>query len=292
MKLPDLSKLKPKPKASSGSARGASVKMPSFVEDIYKDMRDRRLLLPALLLIIGIVAVPLLLMTSKEPAPPALAVGQPEGAEAVAPAVLAEEPTGVRDYRERLDELKSKDPFAKSTSDAGAGASTTTGDPADVIVTPTSETGDTATAPATTSTAPTSAPSTPVAPDVGDVSEPQPEAVVLEPRLDVVAGPAGKKRAISNVATGDLLPSKKQAPIAMFVGTSSNLKYAQFVISRDVTETRGEGLCRPRASDCEFLKLKDGERQVFVYGASGKRYTLRVTDIREEVVDRRKVPGG
>ena len=127
---PSLPKRKPKSDAAADAepkAAQTQVRVPRAVEDLYRDMRDRRLLLPALALIVAIVAVPFLLTTPKEPAPVPAAFQPPEGSEAVAPAVLAEEEVGVRDYRKRLDELKSKNPFADSftlpgnSGDSGGG---------------------------------------------------------------------------------------------------------------------------------------------------------------------------
>jgi len=290
MKRPDLSKLKPakRAKAAKKPAKAAkprpSIKAPAFVEDLYRDMRDRRLLVPALLLLVAIIAVPVALSKDKEPAPATVQAAPPEGAEAVAPAVLTEEPAGVRDYRERLDELKSKNPFARS-ADPAAGATETSTEPADIIVTPTDDgpTQTTSPAPSGTESSPTPA----TAPAEPAVEE---ELVLFVPIIDVVAGPAGKTREIDKVETGDLVPTKRQAPIAMFLGASTNLKYAHFAVSEKVTETRGDGHCRPRANDCEFLKLRDGEKRVFLYGPNEKRYSIKVTDIREEIVERRKAP--
>jgi len=290
MKRPDLSKLKPKSKPKTAAKPRGAIKAPPFLDDLYRDMRDRRLLLPALALIVAIVAVPVALSASKEPAPAPVAFVPPEGAEAVTPAVLAEQPGGIRDYRERLDELKSKNPFESAAS---AAAATTSGDPADIIVTPTPDSA------ATGSTSGTTSPSTPAetpVPSDGSAppdsssggGEPKTEIRVAVPRLDVAAGKQGDARAINDVKPGDLLPSKRNAPIAMFLGASSNLKFAHFAISDNVTEARGDGRCRPRPNDCEFLRLSEGEKRTFVYGEDGDRYTLKVTDIREELIRPRK----
>jgi hypothetical protein len=291
MKRPDLSKLKPKPKPKRAAKPRAQIKAPQFVEDLYRDMRDRRLLLPALALIIAIVAVPVALSASKEPAPAPVAAVPPEGAEAVAPAVLAETPGGIRDYRERLDELKSKNPFESAAAEAAAA---TSGDPADVIVTPSgdpasSTSTSTATSTSTTSPTDTSLPTDdPAPPSGGGDDEPKPEILVAQPRLDVEAGRAGEARLIDDVKPGDLLPSKREAPIAMFLEASANLKFAHFAISENVSRATGQGRCRPRPNDCEFLRLSEGEKRTFVYGEDGDRYTLKVTNIREVLVKPRK----
>lgn len=101
----------PKPRPRQAKSAGRSVELPPFVTNLVRDMRDRRLILPAIVLAVAIVAVPLVMRSDPAPAPAAVPVAVPEDAAQVVPAVLTEEQVGVRDYRERLDELKSKNPF-------------------------------------------------------------------------------------------------------------------------------------------------------------------------------------
>jgi hypothetical protein len=291
MKMPSLPKRNPKPTDASVKSKAAKsqVRVPRAVEDLFRDMRDRRLLLPALALIVAIAAVPMLLKTPKEAAPAPAAYQAPEGSEAVAPAVLAEQEAGVRDYRERLDELKSKNPFADGSAGEGA-ADSSTGELVDPPAAP-----STSPAPIPSSTSTDAVPTQPS----GDVSEPatgtpdsgSDELVILAPRIDVRAGKFGKPRDIEGVAVGDLLPSRRTAPVVTLIGVSDDLKDAIFLISDDVTDTNGDGSCRPRQNSCEFLRLADGEKRTFIYGTHDRKYVVKVTDIREEIVDRRKVPG-
>ena len=90
-----------------------NMRTPRFLENLYRDMRDRRLLLPALALLVaadrGAVRCSELVVQPS-------AVGPRRGHErrrretAVEPAVLTEQ-VGITDYRKRLDSLQSKDPF-------------------------------------------------------------------------------------------------------------------------------------------------------------------------------------
>jgi hypothetical protein len=291
MKMPTLPKRKSKQETSPGAepkAARAKVRAPRALEDLYRDMRDRRLLLPALALIVAIVTVPVLLRDPKEPAPAPSAYQPPAGAEAVAPAVLAEQPVGVRDYRKRLDELKSKNPFADSFSvgDGGTGGGELVEPPA----TPATSTPTTGTPSDAGSTTPT----TDVSPTTTDGSTADgsgSEIVVLAPRVDVHAGKFGEPKDIEGVEIGDLLPDRRKAPVAMLLGVSDDLEFADFLVSDDVTKTNGDGSCRPRANDCEFLRLAAGEKRTFIYEPNGRKYVIKVTDIREVIVDRRKVDG-
>ena len=110
MKMPELPKRKPKAQATD-SRSASRVQAPAFAQDLYKDMRDRRLIIPAVALLVAIVAVPIVLSSPSESSvtPPA-PVADPD-AVAVEPAVLAVQEIGVRDYRKRLSELEQKNPF-------------------------------------------------------------------------------------------------------------------------------------------------------------------------------------
>src|SRR3954453_17596804 len=90
------------------------IQPPKLLSDLITDMRDRRLLLPALLLVVALVAVPLALSTSPAtPAPqPAAAVAGGGKATAAEPAVLTAQ-VGIRSYRKRLAHLKQKNPFPR-----------------------------------------------------------------------------------------------------------------------------------------------------------------------------------
>lgn len=286
MKLPDLSKLKPAPKASSRAR--PQVKVPAPVEDIYRDMRDRRLLLPVLALVIAIIAVPVALSASREEPPEPAAFVIPAGAEEVAPAVLADSQLGVRDYRDRLEELKSKNPFKQRFLPTAAEIVEAT----ELTETPTAPSSEPVNAPAPvpSSDPPPASGSKSSSPTPTTQDEPERErvTVVLAPRIDVMAGPAGATREMNNQEFGDLIPSKKQAPVAMFIGVSENLKSAHFAISDGVTDTKGDGACRPKPSDCEFLKLGLGKRRSFFYEPNATRYVIKIKAIREVVIERRK----
>jgi hypothetical protein len=287
VKLPSVKK--PKLKRAPGPSKAArkSVRVPRPVEDLYRDMRDRRLLLPALALLVATAAVPFFLSAKGEPAPNPVPFSVPAGSEAVAPAVLAEQESGVRDYRERLDELKSKNPFASDAEPAETSSDGLEEGPVDPV-------GETVT-PGATTPDPTTVGPAPV-PSVEDpvtVAPPaDPELVILAPRIDVLAGKVHSRKRIEDVEIGDLLPHRRKAPVAMLIGVSDDLKAAHFVVSGDVTETDGDGQCRPRANACEFLQLKDGEKRYFTFGPDEQRYSLKVTAIREVIVDRRKVADG
>ena len=88
-----------------------------FFNDLYRDLVDRRMLVPVIALLVAIVAVPVLLKSEPPaPAPPAAAAAPAEGTDEVSPAVLVSDP-GVRDYSKRLSALKKKNPLLSSAID-------------------------------------------------------------------------------------------------------------------------------------------------------------------------------
>ena len=89
------------------------IKPPEFLSDVYRDLRDRHLLLPRLALLIALIAVPILLKGSDPPphrAPGGAGADRGKSSSLTA-AVLADDAVSVRNYRKRLEELKSKNPF-------------------------------------------------------------------------------------------------------------------------------------------------------------------------------------
>jgi hypothetical protein len=271
MKLPQLPR---KPKGSEGGAPG--FQPPAVVSDVFKDMRDRRLIAPAVALLVAIVAVPALLSSTPDAAvPPAPLAPDPDAA-AVEPAVLAVQEVGVRDYRERLDSLKRKNPFGDRFESSGAAGSAEgselappdAGEPVQSSSVPDSR----ESVPQTSST-----PDGGAAPPV--VSGPEEEQFLLAPRVDVEVGIVDRDRrqTIDGVKSGDLLPSK-QVPVAMFLGTDEDGSVADFLVSRDVSAVNGEGHCKPGRNKCEFLRLKDGD-SAYLRFADGKRYVITVKDI-------------
>ena len=88
-------------RAQARSARGddamKKLQAPPFLDNLYRDMRDRRLLVPALALLVALIAVPLALSSSSAttappPVPPAAASSGAGHEAATSPAVLAEQP--------------------------------------------------------------------------------------------------------------------------------------------------------------------------------------------------------
>lgn len=290
MKLPKGPTLKLPGRGNGGAAakpRAAvprpNVQPPAFVENVYRDLRDRRLLIPALVLLVALIAVPVMLKAEEAPPPPVAAPVVPAEATAVEPAVLAERLGGVRDYRERLDALKQRNPFKQQYL-----VPTPKGEAVESVDSSPSETLGTTGGGAASVSGGAVGGSTLGTTEPEPATEPQPtQILVYAPRVDLIITHNGKHKRYKAVKPGELLPDRS-TPIAMFAGAPQSLENARFLLSSDVTATEGDGHCAPSANDCQFLKLADGEKRLLVYGLEAERYSIKVTDIRAVLVDKRK----
>jgi hypothetical protein len=262
------------------------VTRPKFLDDLYRDLKDRRLLPLVGLLVVAIIAVPIVLSVSSDTSLPA---GSAEIVPADAPeaqsAVLAENP-GLRNYKQRLEALKAKNPFQQQFEFSGldetsvegtvegsgvvaeTGSGTVSSDGGSV------EVGSTSGATSTETTTP----STNV--------ETTPEETKIRfytHRVDLTYGVEGDVKQEKNVKVLDLLD-----PVGAFIGASEDGAHAFFMLSTDVIAASGEGKCVPAPSHCEFLSLEEGQSETLTYQpASGPditpgpvNYRLGVDDIR------------
>jgi hypothetical protein len=258
------------------------IQTPQFLNNLYRDMRDRRMLLPAIALVVALIAVPILLKSSSSStAPPPAAPTADTGKEsATEPAVLTEE-LGVTNYRKRLDRLQTKNPFRRhftalpkssklTTTSTGGTSSTTTS------VTTGTSTGSGALPSATASgTSTTSSTSEPPSSGTGSGST-EPHLVWFTYEVSVAIGRPGHLTHRSKVKRLALLPNEDK-PMVAFLGVTSDVKGALFSISEDVSSVRGDGRCFPRRSSCTYLELELGGEAKLKYAPEGDRtYKLKL----------------
>ena len=262
------------------------IKSPDFVNDLYRDLRDRRLLIPAVALVVALVAVPMLLSTDSPSAPPP-APPPPAEATAAQPAVLAET-VGIRDYRERLEALKSKNPFkqkfALPTPESVALADDGTGSTTSGATTVGSVGAGSASSGSVSSGEPSSAPTS---------SVPEPQRTVKHTRkmitrvVDVTLGPLGETKDYDNVRYTDLLPSNEN-PLGAYFSASQNSKRAAFLLSAGVVSSDGDGTCAPSPENCYYLVMKPGDQRYLHYQPEGAEeevvYRFKLRRIEEKVV--------
>ncbi len=150
---------------------------PEIFSNLYRDMRDRRLLVIAIVLVLAIVAVPVLLgggsgalTTEASPGSEAAA----NGTDQIDPVVLSDDP-GLRDFHERLDRYRSRNPFKQQLAEKagpGSGGSGSGGSGSSIPTEGTASTGTDAAA----SAAPSADPSATATTDAGSSSTTAPPA--------------------------------------------------------------------------------------------------------------------
>jgi hypothetical protein len=270
------------PRFSRPRIRGPQIEAPQFLDDLYRDLRDRRLLPVVALLLVAIVAVPIALSVSSSgpqfPTDSTAAV--PDAPEAQA-AVLAENPV-LRDYKERLDALKAKNPFdqqfqitnIEATEVQDTSAATESVDSGAAAAAADAGGGGVSTGTTSTDTVPSAPPET-GGHTGGSTAEPKFFAF----RVDVFYGLDGDVKQIDNVKPLDGL-----SPVGLFVGATEDAKQAVFMLSSDVVGVPGEGTCAPSPENCEFLGLKEGQAVEILYQPAGSPepavYRLRLEQIK------------
>ncbi len=300
MKLPEL-KRKKKGGEEAGAPGGGGPKVPTAISDIGKDLSDMHLVPVVILLVVAIVAVPLLMGKSDPKLSPTTGltgIPAPSGdvSDATAQMVVVADAPGLRDYTRRLSHLKATDPFNQKFS-ITAVSDDASGEPTGSAT----GTGDTG-LPASTSTDPVPAPVVPDTPSsnggTSSGSDNGPTQIHTETRyisyeinMRVVHPPAkgSKAKAKTQVRHGlpvlTMLPSRK-APIAIYMGVSSDRKKALLLLSSDVNSIYGDARCVLGSKTCQLLALEPGVPETFVYGAKNKTVRMQLLAINRVVRDK------
>jgi hypothetical protein len=278
--------------------------MKRFLTDLYRDLDDRHLLLPAIALLVAVIAVPFLLSSSSSAPPVSIAPpASSPGTDVMQSAVLTENP-GVRNYRHRLEQFKSKNPFqariaAPSTAQTGklevnppadgtgtVGTSEPTGSTPPVTSSGTGSTVTTSSG-SSTSSSTTSGSSTTggtTSPSSGSQSKPHRVIRFYEWQADVKVGVPGELEERDGVSNLDVLPGKAR-PIFIYAGATIDGSKALFTLSSDAGKPDGSGTCLPASNDCQYLVLKKGQSETVEYAPDGKRYKLALLRTHRVLVD-------
>jgi hypothetical protein len=251
-----------------------NVKVPGFLSEIYYELRERHLLPLVVVLVVAIFAVPIALSESAE-TPEAPTAPVESGATASSSAtqvVVAKSAPGLRDYRKRLADLSSKDPFkpryAKEDEEGksegpAAGEGTTvesggegTGGPSPAESAPTETTAD------------------------------NPGIVFYGFAIDVRVVPIsvkGKPSKAKPQVRRDLpeltmLPSR-QEPAIVFMGVTKDANKALMLISSNVKGIFGDNVCAVGGEKCELLAMEKGVPETIVYGGNEKVYRIELLDL-------------
>lgn len=275
--------------------KAPELKIPRALQDLFYDLRDRRLLPLLALVVVAIIAVPFLLSNSGSASPSAplpprapIAVRSTGGSRFT---VVQSQP-GLRQPRKRFGYLARKDPFAEKfaalapKSSAGSGSKTATTQTATTTTTTTATSateggGGSVTHAPSTSSPPAQSPST------GTTNH---EIIYFAFAVDVKiswpesgAAKKGEPIFMRGVEAPATLPNQKTQVVA-YMGAGAKGKNPLFLVSNEVTGEFGEGRCRLAvANSCQLIELKPEVPETFVYGPTGTRYKIEVLKV-ERVV--------
>jgi hypothetical protein len=273
-----------------------NVKVPTFASDVYKDLRDRRLLPVVALVVVAILAVPFLLGGDAEepvpvPEPPATADlpgGQADGAGLT----VVESQPGLRDYRKRLDGRSPTDPFKQQyrglpagaqLTESGGGLSEGGGEGSGTVDTSESggPSGQVGTPPSDSGGPPPPSGGTPPSGGAPDLIEFVVDVQVARSDPGAEEGdPLGKPRTHREVRTFKPVPGRK-APVVTAMGINLRTLKVLFLVSDQAHSLGGEFRCKARTPKgiCELVEVEPGFLFEVVYGLNKVRYAFKVTKI-------------
>ena len=246
--------------------------MNDFLNDLWSDLREKRLWPVAALLLVALIAVPVMLSKPTE---------EPASVTVVAPE--AKGPDVARAWR------RSPWPRTRPARDPRSTCS--------IRATPSSRRRTSSPTPTSRLTRATGTGST----DTGTATErdagehghghrrhrrhhaPTPvETKTIEYRFVIDGGftKNGKKKQFESLKTVGLLPNQLN-PLLMYIGVGKNLDNAVFLVDTTlIPDADGDGKCKPSRAKCAFLYLGPGETQKFTT-ADGDTYKLRISQIRK-----------
>ncbi|HET7510605.1 MAG TPA: hypothetical protein VFJ65_10195 [Solirubrobacterales bacterium] len=260
----------------------SELKVPQVLQDLYWDLRDRRLLPLIALVIVAIVAVPFLLGEGEKPAekvtPPPTANGS--SAREASLTVLPAEP-GLREPSKRLAHRSAKNPFKqKFTSPVfnEGSAPIEEGSGGESSVTGTTGTGGGSTTP---ESVPVPVPSGSGSLNPGEVQLYSFGIDISIAHTEVTESGAKKMGAPEirkNVVRGKPLPGKK-APVLTFLGVDTGLKNALMLVSTEATSLFGDNECAAGTATCQLLTLEPETPEIVEYGENGARYKFELLKV-------------
>lgn len=251
--------------------------MKIFILDLWHDLREKRLWPVAVVLAIGLLAVPVLLAKPAKdpapaPAPDASAQKQTrDQLAALAQVKLGEEKAG---SGSTLGVFDLANPFkppkgaVKAKDSAGSGSSDQSGPGSNGVIPDNGSSGGSG----GTTGGDTGGTTT------GGGDGGQTTTTVYKYVVDVTFTAKGHKRHIKGLEKLDMLPSQS-SPLLIFMGVTAKGSNAVFLVDSTL-EAAGEGRCKPSAAECAFAYIGAGAEYVFTE-EDGDSYTLKIDEIRK-----------
>jgi len=255
--------------------------MQVFLLDLWHDLREKRLAPVAVVLLLGLVAVPVLLAKPAENPGPAPVVAAPKPADRDALAALTKVKLGNDEVGKgsTLGVFDPDNPFKppkgaikKATTGVSGSAGPDTGGPS-------TPSGGSPSTPDTTGgggvTSP-GAPNVPTNPGTGGGGGTS--TTVYKYVVDLTFTANGRTRHIKGMEKLDMLPSDS-SPLLIFMGVTAKGGDAVFLVDSTL-EAAGEGRCKPSESECAFAYIGAGARYMFS-DQDGNTYTIKIDEIRK-----------
>jgi hypothetical protein len=244
--------------------------MSDLFNDIWQDLREKRLWPIALVLVLAIVAIPVALTKSAAQPPASTPVAETEGAYDRVTVKLDGADAASTGAGSALDEFAEGDPFTPPSAiakSAGAGATATAS-----LAGP-SDGGDSG-QPSGGGSSPSPSPDAPV-----DVVPPvtRTETSQYEYVADVTFWVGNQRREMRGLRKLDMLPNQS-APVLIFMGTAGDGGNAVFLVDSTL-KAAGEGRCVPSRANCAYVHVGPGSEEAFTT-EQGDSYRLRVDEIR------------
>jgi hypothetical protein len=256
--------------------------MKIFLLDLWHDLKEKRLWPVAVVLLVGLVAVPVLLAKpADEPPAPAPVAGdagpKPDVLKQLAKVKLGDDEVG---DGSTLGAFDPSNPFKppkgaiKKQADASAvaaGPNATTAGSQGL----TGDGGSTVTpGGGTTGGVPGGLP--------GDGNtgggDPTTTTTVYKYVVDLTFTANGNRRRIKGMEKLDMLPNQS-SPLLIFLGVTAKGSNAVFLVDSTL-KAAGEGKCKPSAAECAFAYIGAGSEYIFTE-EDGDSYTVRVDEIRK-----------
>jgi hypothetical protein len=252
--------------------------MNEFLQDVWHDLREKRLWPIAVVLLLAVVAIPVLLTKS---------AAQPPAGDPVAATPAPDRVTVTLDDGDAassgagspLDEFAEGNPFTPPAAiarprTATTATSTTSDAPAD-------DGGSVGGGGGGHDGSPTPPPPGP------PIDAPPPrtrtETAEYEYVADVTFWTGDRRRSRRGLRKLDMLPSQA-APVLIFMGTSGKGGNAVFLVDSTL-KAAGEGHCVPSPANCAYVHLGPGSEHAFTTD-EGDSYRLRIEEIRRVEANR------
>lgn len=254
--------------------------MNDLFQDVWQDLRTKRLWPLAIVLLLAIVAIPALLTKSAAQPPSAEPVATAPALDDRVTVTLDDGDAASSSAGSSLDEFAEGDPFSPPESigrSAGGATSSSAAAPTDDASS--SPGGDTGAG----GGSPPSSPAPPI-----DVAPPTTRTETAEYQYvaDVTLWTGDRRREIRGLRKLDMLPNQR-APVLIFMGTTGEGGNAVFLVDSTL-QAAGEGRCVPEPANCVYVHIGPGSEHAFTT-VEGDSYRLRVEEIRRVAV--RKVSG-